>query len=175
MKIEYGGLRRLGDKDKELMLEWMHDDRVNRNFRFDFGSMTLDRAERFISGSFTPENQNFAFVDENDAYLGTISLKNISQKDSNAEYAIVARTLAWGTGVAYKATMDILKYAFDSLKLNRIYLNVLEENGRANRFYDKCGFQFEGKFSEHLYLRGEYKNLNWYGMSKRQFDQMRTA
>lgn len=45
-----------------------------------------------------------------------------------------------------------------------MYLNVLEENVRANKFYVKCGFVLEGQFRDHLCLQGEYKNLNWYTM-----------
>lgn len=151
------------------MLEWMQDELVTCNYRADFKKMKEEQIIEFIKNSFTEDNQNFAFVDEEDTYLGTISLKNISQKDFNAEYAIVTRRCAQGTGVAYKATEEILKYAFEKLKLQRVYLNVLEENKRANRFYEKCGFVYEGKALEHLYLGGEFKNLNWYGMTRDRF------
>ena len=163
-------LRKLLDKDADKMLEWMHDEAVNQNFRFDFASMTKERALNFIANSFTEENQHFAIIDENDEYLGTISLKNISVADKNAEYAIVVRKNFWGTGVAQKATAEILKYAFENLNLHRVYLNVLDENIRANKFYRKCGFIYEGKFKQHLYLQVKngggtsYKDLNWYAI-----------
>lgn len=146
------------------MLEWMHDGRINCNFRFDFASMTREKALDFIENSFTEKNQSFAFVDENDKYLGTISLKNISMLDKSAEYAIVASIDAQGTGAAKVATEELLQYAFKELGLHRVYLNVLEENRRANRFYEKCGFVYEGCFREHLFLRGRYRNLNWYAI-----------
>lgn len=164
-------IRRLKNEDVDLMLEWMHDENVNSKFCFDFASMTREKAMAFIANSFTDKNQHFAFVDHNNHYLGTISLKNISVKDSNAEYAIVARTLAHGTGVAYKATIEILQYAFYTLNLHRVYLNVLADNLRANNFYRKCGFSYEGQFKEHLFLNGQYKNLNWYAISEEQFAQ----
>lgn len=162
-------LRRLEIKDVPYMLEWMHDKMVNCNYRANFAEMKEETVIQFIKESCTNENQNFAFVDEEDTYLGTISLKNISRKDLNAEYAIVTRRCAQGTGVAYDATKEILKYAFEELQLQRVYLNVLEENIRANCFYKKCGFNYEGKFINHLYLRGEFKNLNWYGITKDKF------
>ena len=143
-------LRKLKDKDVYLMLEWMHDPEVNKNFRFDFASMTEEKALDFISNSFDEKNQHFAIVDFNDNYLGTISLKNISEIDKNAEYAIVTRKEVWGSGVAKKATAEILHYAFNELNLHRIYLNVLDENIRANKFYRKVGFSFEGTFKDHI-------------------------
>ena len=164
-------LRKLEEKDVPYMLKWMHDPNINRNFRFDFASMTEDKVLDFVRGSFTEENQNFAFVGDDDIYLGTISLKNISKVDGNAEYAVVTSREAQGTGAAYQATMDILAYAFETLGLHRVYLNVLEENQRANAFYEKCGFTYEGQFTEHLCIRGEYKNLNWYGMTREQYEK----
>jgi len=148
------------------MLEWMHDPDVNHVFRFDFASMNEEKALAFIENSFTEENQSFAFTNDADEYLGTISLKNISATDRNAEYAVVTSKAAQGTGAAYAATMDILKYAFEELKLERVYLNVLVDNKRANAFYEKCGFQYEGQFKRHLCIRGEFKDLNWYGMTR---------
>ena len=151
------------------MLAWMHDPKVNCKFHFDFASMTEEKALAFIENSFSEVNQNFAFVGDDDKYLGTISLKNISKVDNNAEYAVVTSYAAQGTGAAYEATMEILKYAFETLELNRVYLNVLVENERANAFYKKCGFQYEGMFKEHLCVQGEYKDLNWYAMTRKQY------
>ena len=114
-------LRKLEKKDAPLMIEWMHDQDVNCNFRADFAHMTLEQSQNFVEHSFDEESQNFAFVDENDEYMGTISLKHISETDKNAEYAVVTRKCAQGTGIAYEATMDILEYAFEKLGLHRVY------------------------------------------------------
>ena len=146
-------LRKLEERDVSAMLEWMHDETVANNFRFDFMSMTREKALDFIAKSFTNENKHFAIVDEGDNYLGTISLKNISTTDNNAEYAIVLRREFWGKGYAQKATAAILDYAFNTLHLHKVYLNVLDENTRANNFYKKCGFSFEGTFKDHINRR----------------------
>ncbi|MCD8039720.1 MAG: GNAT family N-acetyltransferase [Lachnospiraceae bacterium] len=157
-------LRRLEEKDAPLMLEWMYDSEINCNFRADFASATLESAKEFIRGSFTDKDMNFAFVDENDEYMGTISLKNISYEDSSAEYAVVARKKAQGTGAAMRATKELLNYAFEKLKLHKVYLNVLEENVRAQRLYEKCGFVCEGSAVDAVKIKGVYRTLKWYGI-----------
>lgn len=160
-------LRRLENIDAEKMLEWMHDSSVNSNFRFDFSKMTLNDVLEFIKNSFDDVNQHFAIVNEQNECMGTISLKNINKIDNNAEYAIVTRSSAHGKGFALKATKEIIEYAFNDLKLHKVYLNVLEENGRANNFYKKCGFHFEGMSKDSVYINGEYHNLNWYAIEKK--------
>jgi diamine N-acetyltransferase len=174
MNTEYRGLRRLRDSDAEPMLEWMHDDRVNRYFPRDFAGMTKAQAAEFIAGSFTEEDRSFAIANADDEYLGTVSLKHISRRDRHAELAIATCHAAWGTGVAEAAVRDILRYAFYELNLGRVYLNVLDDNRRANRFYEKLGFQFEGCFRRHLWVRGELRDLNWYAMSKERFEELTT-
>lgn len=146
------------------MLEWMQDETITCYFQTDFTIMSQDKVLEFIENSFTKSNQNFAIVDKNDEYMGTISLKHISEEDKNAEYAIVTRKCAQGTGIAKEATLELLYYAFNKLDLHRIYLNVLEENERANLFYKKCGFQYEGTSVDHIRIHNEYRSLNWYGI-----------
>lgn len=160
-------LRRLEEKDAPLMLEWMHDSEIRRGFQTDFSAATLESAKHFIENSFNDESRNFAFVDENDEYLGTISLKHISYVNENAEYAIVARKKAHGTGAAKRATLELLRYAFEELRLHKVYLNVLEDNVRAQRLYENCGFVYEGTAVDAVKIGGVYKSLKWYGILKK--------
>ena len=163
-------LRPLEEKDAAGMLEWMTDPAIARFFRFDAASMTLDRCKGFIRGAGEQENcRHWAIVNEKDEYLGTISLKQIDK--GSAEYAISTRGCAHGTGAAGEATRQILKIAFEDLGLNRVYLNVLADNGRANAFYRKAGFRYTHTEENALEIRGEMKNLNWYEIGKEDYDR----
>ena len=143
-------LRRLEEKDIPGMLEWMHDPEINRWFRFDAASMTEERAKKFIAGSFTETNRHYAIADDDDNYLGTISLEDIDRGNGHALYAVSLRAEALGHDIALPATKMLLDIAFRELDLERVYLNVLSDNGRAKRFYEKAGFHYEGCFRKHL-------------------------
>lgn len=154
-------LRPLQEKDAVFMLEWMQDPTIACYFRFDAMSMTEETCRAFIKSANQEENSlHYAIADEHDDYLGTISLKDIS--DSRAEYAISTRKCAHGTGAAMQATRAILHIAFDELGLDSVFLNVLKENQRANAFYHKAGFQYTHTEEYALEIRGEKKSLNWY-------------
>lgn len=163
-------LRELKEKDAFGMLEWMHDADISCNFRQNFKAMDEAKCIEFIKRSKEDNNnKHFAVCDDKDEYLGTVSLKNIDRKNKNAEYAIVMRSKAIGKGAALEATCQILEYAFETMQLHKVYLNVLTENIRANKFYKKAGFTLEGNFKECLYLQEEFKDLNWYGILKENF------
>ena len=156
-------LRPLERKDAPLMLEWMTDPEITRFFRFDASKISLESCLDYIGrAQDDPNTLHFAIADENDEYLGTISLKDIDRERKQAEYAISTRKKAHGTGAALQATQIILQYAFEALGLERVYLNVLAENGRANAFYRKAGFRFVREEPDALELRGTRKALNWY-------------
>ncbi len=156
-------LRKLKIKDAPFMLEWMLDPEVAKNFRTDFSQMTIEKAEAFILSAQNFEStRNYAIVNQEDEYLGTISLKNIDFENKNAEYAVSLRKKAQGTSVASDATNALFDIAFNELDLHRVYLNVLDENIRANKFYLKIGFVYEGQSKDCLRIDGEFKSLNWY-------------
>lgn len=162
-------LRELKEKDADRMLSWMHSEKSRDIFAKDFNNFTKDDVISFINKKNTSENINYACVDDNDNYLGTISLKNIDYENENAEYAISFMEEAQGTGAALYATKKILKLAFNDLKLKKVYLDVLETNKRANMFYKKVGFVYEGKFEKHIKKGNQLIDLYWYRMFDYEF------
>ena len=163
-------LRPLEPRDAPFMHEWMTDPEISCFFRFDASKITIESCKAFIEKAQSdPNTIHFAIVDEQDEYLGTISLKDIDWEKKQAEYAISTRKKAHGSGAALDATRLILAYAFEELGLDRVFLNVLAENGRANAFYRKAGFRVVREDCNTLELRGHRKALNWYESTKREY------
>lgn len=135
-------LRRLQMKDAPLMLEWMHDSDAVAHMHARFGAMTLADCQGFICSAQTDSpNLHRAVVDENDTYLGTVSLKKVDKQRRQAEFAIAVRRAAMGQGVSSWAMKAILALGFKELGLQRIYWCTDATNIRACRFYAKQGFQ----------------------------------
>lgn len=134
-------LRKLEIKDAPRMLEWMHDDSVVHSMNTDFSKKTLEDCEAFISTSqIDGQNVHRAIVDNDDVYMGTVSLKKIDRKKKNAEFAITVRKQAMGKGYSKFGMDEIICFGFNELGLETIYWYVSRENIRAIRFYDKNGY-----------------------------------
>ena len=163
-------LRELREQDAPFMLEWMHDPDIQKCFRKNMMGANLNDTLSFCRNSAIPvilkngDSLHFAITDENNEYLGTVSLKNIDLDNKSAEYAIVLRKKAQGHGIAYAATILLLKKSFSEYGLHRVYLNVLATNTPAINLYEKVGFKFEGEFREHLRINGKFVNWKWYSM-----------
>ena len=153
-------LRPLMEKDGLRMVEMMHDAVTTQYLQIGGPSYTLETALGFIAiTADETENLHRAVVDGDDVYQGSVSLKHIDPVKKEAEYAISMHPQAQGKGAAKAGSKGILDIAW-SLGLNRVYLNVLEENERANRFYQKFGFCYT--HTTDFEFRGQIKRLNWY-------------
>lgn len=133
-------LRKLELKDAPLMLEWMHDKSVVEALRTNFLTKTMEDCESFIKSSWNDDrNWNRAIVDDENIYMGTVSLKNIKKK--TAEFGITVRAAAMGKGYAINAMREALKIGFEKMGIEKVYWCVSRDNKRALRFYDKNGFE----------------------------------
>ena len=162
-------LRQLKIKDVDRMLTWMHSKESKDIFAKDFNKYTKEDVTNFVKTKNTKNNINYACVNDDDEYLGTVSLKNIDYDNKNAEYAISFMKEAQGTGAALFATKEILKQAFEELNLEKVYLDVLETNKRAISFYKKVGFIQEGTFRKHFIKNNEYINLLYFSILREEY------
>lgn len=165
-------LRLLNENDIPRILEWMKDPEIFQYFRFDPQKITEYSVRSFVLNSCQESERHYAIVNKSDQYLGTISLKNIDHVSHTAEYAIVLIKNAHGQGIAKKATLEILDIAFNTLMINRIYLNVFSDNTQARKFYENYGFIYEGTFVDHLIVRGETKSLSWYRLLRVEYEAL---
>lgn len=159
-------LRKLKIDDADKMLEWMHDDSVCEFMQVDFQSKTIDDCKRFIKKSFEDNSDvHFAIADDNDEYMGTISLKDVRYDDGYAELGIIVRSKAMGKGFSSFAIKEIMNYAFNVLKLRRVIWCVNKFNVRANKFYVKNGYSLTENIPIDLKDKYSSENLIWYSES----------
>ena len=157
-------LRKLKQEDAELMLEWMMDENIIKNLQANFSEMTIQDCYNFILNSQDDHfNLHMAIANENNQYMGTVSLKNIDKQGGSAEFAIVLRKCAMGKGYSQYGMNTIISLGLTDLGLKQIVWCVSKENLRANKFYQKMGYELLEEVS--LYYQSLYKNwadMNWY-------------
>ena len=87
----------------------------------------------------------FTIADEKLEPIGICGLHGIDWISRRATFgiAIYAKD-RWSKGYGTEALMLILNYAFSSLNLLRVELDVYAHNTRAQKVYERCGFVHEG-------------------------------
>ena len=105
-----------------------------------------------------------------------LGLVNIDYRNRKAElYIAIGDREYRGKNLGSKALQIALKYAFEELDLNRIYLFTHKENETAKKFYKKNGFTKEGLLRQHKYHKGELKDYFIYGMLKSEWLEQKNA
>ncbi|HEX2038079.1 MAG TPA: GNAT family protein [Chloroflexota bacterium] len=101
--------------------------------------------------------------------IGLVSLWDRAVPHEAAELSIwIGRGYRDG-GYGTEALSLALRYAFEDLKLHKVYLRVLEYNRRAIRTYEKCGFRPEGVLREEMKVDGHWHDLIYMGVLAHEF------
>jgi len=92
--------------------------------------------------------------------IGNIGLMNVCNIDRDAELGIfIGEKSEWGKGFGRNAIKLMLRYAFQTLNLNRIYLKVFENNLRGIKSYRASGFIEEGRMRQAKFSEGAYLDV----------------
>lgn len=122
---------------------------------------TLEQAEeelsRILNGDSGGVNLVIADVDDG-RYVGQCSLTRVDHLSRKAELSIAISETECDRGYGTEAVGLLLKLAFRGMNLNRVYLYVFDDNLRAIRCYEKCGFRVEGRLKQDMYREGEYRD-----------------
>ena len=104
--------------------------------------------------------KHFLICNSKDEIIGEVLLMDIDNEYKSCTYRIAIFSKDnFNKGIGYKATKEVLKYAFKSLNLHRVELEVFDYNPRAKAMYEKCGFIQEGIKRDALFLNDKFYNV----------------
>lgn len=146
---------------------WLNDPEVCRYNSHGDILYTREMAQGYISSVINnPSCIVFAIcLREDDRHVGNIALQQISPKNRNAELAIlIGDPSVYGKGIGYEAGKLLVEYAFDVLKLHRIYCGTHAENIAMQKLALKLGMSEEGRRREALWKNGIFADIVEYGL-----------
>jgi RimJ/RimL family protein N-acetyltransferase len=156
-------LRAVEKKDLYLFVTWLNDPDV-RHFLELYYPLSMAFEEQWFESNLKKPVQEQPLVIEVDQKgwkpVGNISFMNIDERARSAEVGLfIGEKDLWSQGIGSKALQLMLEYGFNTLNYNRIFLRVFEDNKRGIRCYEKTGFIHEGKMRQAHFLDGEYKDM----------------
>ncbi len=156
-KLYLRGLER-ADLSKN-MFQWANDPEVTHFMFMGLKPNTMEALEAEYDTLIKSEKDIvFAIVDKKTGqHIGNAGLYVINWVSRSAEYRIIiGEKKFWGKGYGQEAASLILRYGFDKLNLNRIWLGVNASNKAGAACYRKAGFRDEGVLRQEIYRNGQY-------------------
>jgi len=137
-------LRPFERSDYNTVLQWSNDKLLSYYWGRELPSSIEECKDRYMQKTYLLK-KIFAIEDKKGQLLGEIELSHISWKIKRAELSIyIGDRSFWGKGYGSDALGTFLEYIFNEKGFNSIYLKVYEQNSRAIKCYEKCGFRKKG-------------------------------
>lgn len=152
-------LRPVEERDLPRFARWLADREVTRWLAGIGEPPTLeDEREWYESKRADPDNVMWSIDTLEGRLVGNVELR-LAPRARRAEMGIAVQDKSqWGQGLGTDTVRLVLEYAFEDLQINRVELTTDEENARAIRCYEKCGFVREGLLRQHRLVDGRFGN-----------------
>ena len=98
--------------------------------------------------------------------LGTVILSGIDPKNGTAQIHLKLDASARGKGYGTEAVNILTAYAFNEMRLQCLFAEVLSYNEASEHMFTKCGYQFEGLLRSRVYKNGRYVDLKSFSCLK---------
>lgn len=150
-------LRKLNVCDAEVTLGWRLGSRARYMNR---GAQSVSEQEKWIAARELAGDLNF-IIEHQQQPVGMIALHDISVLHHSAiigRFLIGEQAFVGNAPVAFEAERLLLDYAFQTLKLHKIYGDIREDNQGVVKLRKYLGYHFDGILREHYYNGSEYVN-----------------
>jgi len=157
-------LRPLEREDLHWFVEWFADPEV-LEFLGLHNPLSQAREEKWFDKVLeSPEDEHpFAIEVAEDGHwrvIGNIAFFGFHATFRSAEIGIVlGDKSAWGKGYGTGAMRKMVDHGFKNLNLHRIHLQVIAENTRGIRCYEKVGFVREGCQRDDIWKNGRFHDV----------------
>jgi UDP-4-amino-4,6-dideoxy-N-acetyl-beta-L-altrosamine N-acetyltransferase len=151
-------LRPLELEDARTVVVWFNDPEVNR-FLLSYRPLTRAAEEDFLRRlSESSTDIGLGVVTRaDDRLVGVAGLHDLDVRNRHAALGInLGARECWGKGHGTETTRLLVRHAFRTLNLQRVWLHVYEFNARAVHVYEKVGFRLEGRLRHDTFRDGRY-------------------
>lgn len=156
-------LRRLSIEDKESYWNssFKNPDKEVMYYTGTINNPTKEQVYNYIERVLEDDSrEDFIICDLHNNILGEAVLMDIDDDNKSCHFRIaIFNKKLCGQGIGYNATSEMLRVAFEELKLHRVELEVFDYNLRAKKMYEKVGFRVEGLKRDGILIENEYRGV----------------
>jgi ribosomal-protein-alanine N-acetyltransferase len=112
-----------------------------------------------------------AILRAGDELIGNCGIRKSTPGAREAEIGFELHPAYWCRGYATESAGLLLAFAFDELKVHRIWARCLAENRPSSRVLDKLGMRLEGRLSQNEWFKEKWRDTLLYGVLEDEWRQ----
>jgi RimJ/RimL family protein N-acetyltransferase len=149
--------------DLDLFVRWFADAETTRylGVRAPFSRAMEDKWFEEMLSRQGKEAYHFVIcLLADDRAIGTAGFHHVNYEDGHATFGIsIGEKAEWSKGYGTDALRTICDFGFGQLRLERVELDVLQPNKRAQHSYEKAGFVTEGTMRHAHFSDGKHHDV----------------
>ena len=173
MKVRNIKLRRLEERDLELVLSWRNSYDVRKNM-YTSHEITFNEHEAWY-GEVKKDTSKLYFIAElDDKPIGVIGFTDINREAKIASWAFYASPVA-PKGAGSLMEFRALEYSFTVLGLYKLQCEILEFNQLVIKLHQKFNFKIEGTHRKAFFNGEEYYDVIHMGLFSHEWESIRDS
>ena len=149
---------------KQYYINWLNDKEVNRFLESRFNDHSIEDLKKYISNFDQKSRFLFGIFDNtSDLHIGNLTL-DISPHNVAYFGYLIGEKNYWGTPAATEAICLILDFAFNFMKVRKVWGGISKSNLPAIFNIHRLGFQREGTLRQQVTDKGKITDVLQYGL-----------
>ena len=147
--------------DVDNIMTWVNDPEVVKNLQH-FNKQFTKKDEEIYVKKLIKSKNDFVFsifLKNGGGYVGHCGIHQISWENKLGRLSIIIKREHWGKNYAKEAIPLILRFAFNRLKLHKVWLMRWRTNKKARHLYKKLGFKEECVLRDEYFWKGKYHDM----------------
>jgi len=107
--------------------------------------------------------------------IGTIGYHVWSLPNSFGEVGYALSKDFWNKGYTTEAFNEVIRFGFETMKLNRVEATCKLANTASEKVMQKCGLEYEGILRKRLFAKYEFHDLKLYSIIKDKWEQIQQS
>lgn len=171
-------LREYKAEDLPEIRKWVNDAETTRYLSTLFWrAQSLVDSREFLDRQMQTSHNAYNFVIascEDEGYLGQLDMFRLDWRLRQGELGmVIGEKESRGQGIGREALQLMQAFAFDTLGLERLELEVHMENAMALACYRSAGFTLEGVKRHAFFSRGEFRDVGVMSVLRGEFETRR--
>lgn len=114
------------------------------------------------------KNVRLFIVEDGGHWCGYVGLNPIDWRHYHAEFGIFIVPEFQKKNMGKRALVKLLQYAFNKLRLHKVYSDVIDYKDTRLKFFTGLGFKIEGVNRSHYFKGGAWRNSIQIGILKKE-------